>query len=345
MSRYSELQTQLSAEPRTWLVTGAAGFIGSHLVESLLGLDQKVIGLDNFATGKDRNLKAVRNAAGENKSANFNFIEGDITDPDTCSQACLGADYVLHQAALGSVPRSIEEPLSSHHSNVTGMLNMLIAARDQKVSRFVYASSSAVYGNDPRLPKLEDNTGDPISPYAATKLVDEVYANTFSIAYQLDSIGLRYFNVFGPRQDPEGAYAAVIPKWVAGMLLKETININGTGETTRDFCYIDNVVQANLLAATTDNDAAINQAYNIALHEQTSLNELFSVIRDLLQERDPALSIPDASHRGFRPGDVKHSLADIRKAKTLLGYQPTHSLREGLETAIDWYQEHLVPHT
>lgn len=319
-------------------MTGVAGFIGSNLLETLLMLDQHVVGLDNFDTGKRSNLEQVRERVQPEQWARFRFIEGDIADPAVCQAACAGVDYVLHQAALGSVPRSIVEPLASHRANVTGFLQMLLAARDAKVRRFVYASSSAVYGDHPGLPKVEEQTGRVLSPYAATKAMNEVYAQVCADAYGLESIGLRYFNVFGPRQDPEGAYAAVIPKWIAALLRREPVRINGDGETSRDFCYIANVVQANLLAATTTNPGAINQVYNVALGERTTLNELFQTLQTGLRRLDPTMPEQQPVYGEFRPGDVRHSLADISKAARLLGYAPTHRLSEGLEVAFDWYR-------
>ncbi len=342
MSAYQQLQAELRRAPRRWLVTGAAGFIGSNLVETLLGLDQEVIGFDNFSTGKKANLDHVRSLVPSAQWARFNFVEADIEDAAACRQACAGVDLVLHQAALGSVPRSMEEPLASHEINVTGFLNMLLAARDSKVKRFVYASSSAVYGDDPTSPKVEATIGRPLSPYAATKLMNETYASTFAMAYGFDSIGLRYFNVFGPRQDPNGAYAAVIPKWLDALLRRETIFINGDGETTRDFCFISNVVQANLLAATTTNAGAVNQAYNIALGQRTSLNELFEEIQNALRRRQPELPLQKPVYRDFRAGDVRHSLADISKARRLLSFEPVEGLREGLDRAMDWYERAAV---
>ncbi|HEY9174612.1 MAG TPA: SDR family oxidoreductase [Verrucomicrobiae bacterium] len=338
MTAYDLLQLQVRASSRTWLVTGVAGFIGSNLLETLLMLDQHVVGLDNFDTGKRSNLEQVRERVQPEQWARFRFIEGDIADPAVCQAACAGVDYVLHQAALGSVPRSIVEPLASHRANVTGFLQMLLAARDAKVRRFVYASSSAVYGDHPGLPKVEEQTGRVLSPYAATKAMNEVYARVCADAYGLESIGLRYFNVYGPRQDPEGAYAAVIPKWIAALLRREPVRINGDGETSRDFCYIANVVQANLLAATTTNPGAINQVYNVALGERTTLNELFQTLQTGLRRLDPTMPEQQPVYGEFRPGDVRHSLADISKAARLLGYAPTHRLSEGLEVAFDWYR-------
>jgi UDP-N-acetylglucosamine 4-epimerase len=325
-----------------WLVTGAAGFIGSNLVEALLKLDQRVIGLDNFATGHKKNLEQVKALVSTEQWARFSFIDDDIRDPAICQRACRGVDFVLHQAALGSVPRSIDDPFATHEANVNGFLNMLVAARDAKVKRFVYASSSALYGDHPGLPKVEDKIGQPLSPYAATKCFNELYADVFARCYGTPSIGLRYFNVFGPRQDPEGAYAAVIPKWVAAMLKGEPVVINGDGETSRDFCYIENVVQANLLAATTENPAAVNQVYNVACGERTTLNELFTLIQIGLAKTNPDVMKIKPTCRDFRPGDVRHSLADISKAQRLLGYAPTHSVRQGLETALDWYRRNVV---
>ena len=328
MKAYQQLQADLRQTPQTWLVTGAAGFIGSHLVETLLKLGQNVRGLDNFATGRRENVSAL---------PPYTFIEGDLRDPDTCAKACAGIDYVLHQGALGSVPRSIDDPRASHESNVNGTLNIFLAARDAGVKRVVYASSSSVYGDEPNLPKVEDRLGNVLSPYAATKLITEIYAGAFAKSYGLETIGLRYFNVFGARQDPEGAYAAVIPKWVAAMLRGDQVIINGDGETSRDFCYIDNVVQMNLLAATSQIEGATGTAYNVAVHHRTTLNQLFEKLRALLQARKPRLHIADPDYRDFRPGDVRHSLADISKANRLVGYEPTHLIDEGLAEAIDWY--------
>ncbi len=337
MSVYENLKQNLRVEPKRWLITGAGGFIGSHLLERLLELDQHVVGLDNFSTGYAKNLQQVQAIVGPERWKNFQFLEGDIRDLAECKCACHGVDFVLHHAALGSVPQSILDPLASHESNVTGFINMLIAARDAKAKRFVYASSSAIFGDDPELPKIEHKVGNPLSPYAATKKMNEIYADVFARVYGLESIGLRYFNVFGPRQDPEGAYAAVIPKWIAALLQRETVVINGDGETSRDFCFVENVVQANLLAATTDNSEAINQAYNIAVGKCTTLNELFALLQNGLRQRDASLPEQKPQHQAFRAGDVRHSLADISKAKKLLGYDPTHPVGEGLRLALDWY--------
>jgi UDP-N-acetylglucosamine 4-epimerase len=334
---YAALCEELARNPRTWLITGVAGFIGSNLLETLLRLDQHVVGLDNFATGHRRNLDEVRTLMSPTQWQRFTFLEGDIRDLDLCRQACRGVDYVLHQAALGSVPRSIEDPVATNQSNVDGFLHMLVAARDAGVQSFIYAASSSTYGDHPRLPKVEDEIGRPLSPYAVTKYVNELYAEVFDRCYGFRSIGLRYFNIFGPRQDPEGAYAAVIPKWIAAMIRDEPVYINGDGETSRDFCYVENAIQANLLAATTRDEAARGQVYNIAVGRRTTLNELFELLRAELAPRFPHLKDKRPLHRDFRPGDVRHSLADISKAQRLLHYQPTHTVEEGLRIAMDWY--------
>ena len=333
----------IARAPRTWLVTGAAGFIGSNLLEALLGLGQRVIGLDNFSTGYRHNLDEVERAVGSAAWSRFRFIEGDIRSLAACREACQGVDVVLHQAALGSVPRSIDDPLTSHETNVTGFLHMLVAARDAHVKRFVYAASSAAYGDFPGLPKVETHVGRPLSPYGAGKYMNELYADVFGRCYGLATVGLRYFNVFGPRQDPNGAYAAVIPKWIAAMLHGETVYINGDGETARDFCFIDNVVQANLLAGTLEDRAALDQVYNVAVGEQTSLNTLFESLRALLAARGRALECAAPVYREFRQGDVRLSRADIGKARRLLGFNPTWPVQEGLERAIDWYVARLAP--
>jgi UDP-N-acetylglucosamine/UDP-N-acetylgalactosamine 4-epimerase len=337
MAAYESLKAQLKMAPKTWLVTGVAGFIGSNLLECLLEIGQRVVGLDNFATGYRHNLDSVRAGVGEKAWKSFRFIEGDIRNLEICREACADVGYVLHQAALGSVPRSLEDPLATNGANIDGFLNMLVAARDAGVARFVYAASSSTYGDHPDLPKVEDRIGRPLSPYAVTKLVNELYADVFARAYGMKSMGLRYFNIFGRRQDPEGAYAAVIPKWIAAILSGGPACINGDGETSRDFCYIENAIQANLLAATTDDPEAQNQVYNVAVGERTSLNQLFVTIRDLLAERDPELARARPVHRDFRPGDVRHSLADISKAARLLGYTPSHRTGEGLREAMEWY--------
>lgn len=337
MNIHDDLAARLRAQPRIWLVTGAAGFIGSHLMETLLKLDQTVIGLDNFSTGKQENINMVREAVGSRLSQKLIFIRGDIRSLRDCRMACKGVDVVLHQAAIGSVPRSIDDPAETNSSNIDGFLNMLIAARDAGVTRFVYAASSATYGDSPTLPKVEEEIGRPLSPYAVTKYVNELYAGVFASCYGLESIGLRYFNVFGPRQDPEGAYAAVIPKWIDALLRNEPVYINGDGTTARDFCYIGNAVQANLLAATTSNPAAVNQVYNVALGAQTTLDELFVMIRLLLAPEFPEVMNRHPEYREFRAGDVHISQADIGKAQTLLGYRPLWEVREGIKWSLNWY--------
>jgi UDP-N-acetylglucosamine/UDP-N-acetylgalactosamine 4-epimerase len=336
MTRFETLQQEMRQRPATWLVTGAAGFIGSNLVEWLLSLDQDVVGLDNFSTGHHRNLEEVRERVGA-AAERFRFIEGDIRNLETCRAACEGVDYVLHQAALGSVPRSLEDPLTTNQANVDGFLHMLIAARDAGVRRFVYAASSSTYGDHPALPKVEDAIGRPLSPYAVTKYVNELYARVFQDAYGIETVGLRYFNVFGKRQDPEGAYAAVIPKWVGNLLDGRPCAINGDGETSRDFCYVDNAVQANLLAATATGEGVAGEVYNVAVGERTTLNELFALIRDGLREYDPDLAGAEPDYGPFRAGDVRHSQADIGKAAARLGYAPTHTVDQGLAEALEWY--------
>ena len=342
MNAYEQLIERLSDKPKLWLVTGSAGFIGSNLLETLLRLNQRVVGLDNYATGSRGNLDQVRDLVGPNRWKHFLKIDGDIRDLDTCKRASHGVDYILHQAALGSVPRSLANPGDSHATNVTGFLNMLLAARDSEVKRFVYASSSSVYGDHPALPKVEDALGQCLSPYAVTKRANELYAEVFGRCYGLSAIGLRYFNVFGPRQDPSGPYAAVIPKWIAAMMRNESICINGDGQTSRDFCYVANVVQANLLAATVKGAQAINQVYNVALSDRTTLNTLFGLLRDNLLPWYPHLKTCRPVYRDFRPGDVLHSEANISKAMRLLGYQPSHTVEQGLAEALDWYRQHLV---
>jgi len=338
---YAALHARLPLAPKTWLITGVAGFIGCNLLETLLKLDQPVLGLDNFATGHRHNLDQVRAAVSAAQWARFTFIEGDIRHVETCRQACSGVDYVLHQAALGSVPRSLEDPMTTHSTNIDGFLNMLVAARDAGVARFVYAASSSTYGDHPDLPKIEDRIGKPLSPYAVTKLVNEHYAEVFARAYGFKCIGLRYFNIFGPHQDPLGAYAAVVPKWTAALIHNEPVWINGDGETSRDFCYITNAVQANLLAATAHHPDAADQVYNVAVGERTSLNALFEAIRTALAPRFAHLADAQPHYRDFRAGDVRHSLADISKARTLLGYEPSHRVHEGLAEAMDWYVNDL----
>lgn len=334
---FRDLQSSLSAKPRTWLITGAAGFIGSNLLEALLKLGQRVVGLDNFATGYQRNLDEVQTLVTPVQWSNFLFIKGDIRELTDCQKACEGVDFVLHQAALGSVPRSLEDPILTNSANVTGFLNMLVAARDARVKSFTYAASSSTYGDHPGLPKVEDAIGKPLSPYAVTKYVNEMYADVFARCYGFNAIGLRYFNVFGPRQDPEGAYAAVIPKWIASMIRDEPVYINGDGETSRDFCFIANVVQANLLAATAQSPDTVNQVYNVAVGDRTTLNELYAQLHRNLLPRYPHLEGAQPVHREFRAGDVRHSLADISKAEQLLGYRPKQRVGEGLELAMPWY--------
>ncbi len=331
------LRKELQERPRRWLVTGSAGFIGSHLVEALLAHGQEVVSLDNFATGYRQNLDEVRAAVGAGAWQRHRFVEADIAELAACRKACEGVSVVLHEAALGSVPRSIADPLLTHASNATGFLNMLVAARDAGVARFVYAASSSTYGDHPGLPKVEDAIGRPLSPYAVTKYVDELYADVFGRCYGTATIGLRYFNVFGARQDPEGAYAAVIPRWVDAMLRGSPVVIHGDGETTRDFCYIDNVVQANLLAATTENPAALNEVYNVAVGGRMSLRELYDTLRSLLAAQHPGLAIQPPRHEDFRAGDVRHSQADIGKARRLLGFDPAFDVRAGLACALPWY--------
>ncbi|MEI6703501.1 MAG: NAD-dependent epimerase/dehydratase family protein [Deltaproteobacteria bacterium] len=341
MNRYEAVRNLLQADPKTWLVTGVAGFIGSNLLEHLLLMNQRVIGLDNFSTGKRSNMEEVRSSVTETQWQRFTFIEGDIRELPTCREVCQGVDYILHEAALGSVPRSIEDPISSNESNVSGFLNMLVAARDAGVKRFVYAASSSTYGDHPGLPKVENAIGRPLSPYAVTKYVNELYADVFASTYGMELIGLRYFNVFGPRQDPEGAYAAVIPCWIRALIKGETIYINGNGETSRDFCFVENVIQMNLLAATTTETAPVNQVYNTALNARTSLNELFNMLHGRLLLNYPHLRGCKPVFRDFRKGDVLHSQADISKAAKLLGYAPTHTIDQGLDAALPWYTANL----
>jgi UDP-N-acetylglucosamine 4-epimerase len=336
MIAYTELQTRLFAAPKNWLITGVAGFIGSNLLEALLNLNQRVVGLDNFSTGYKHNFDEVQSTVTAEQWANFRFIEGDIRNLADCQGACQSVDYVLHQAALGSVPRSIADPITTNANNIDGFLNMLVAARDAKVQRLVYAASSSTYGDHPDLPKVEANIGKPLSPYAVTKLVNELYADVFARTYFFKTIGLRYFNIFGKRQDPNGAYAAVIPKWTAALIKGEEVFVNGDGETSRDFCHIENAVQANLLAATTENPAALNQVYNVALGDRTSLNDLYKLIASSLAQY---CKLPNSklSYRDFRAGDVRHSLADISKARSLLGYAPTMKVGAGVAAAMPWY--------
>ena len=334
---FDQVKRGLAEHPRTWLVTGSAGFIGSHLVETLLALGQRVVSLDNFATGHRRNLEEVRDNVGEARWRRHRFLERDIRSLDACREAVAGVDVVLHEAALGSVPRSLADPVATHTANVDGFVNMLVASREAGVRRFVYAGSSSTYGDHAALPKVEATIGRPLSPYAVTKLVNELYAQVFGRCYGMETIGLRYFNVFGARQDPDGPYAAVIPRWIGAMLRGDDVVVNGDGETTRDFCYIDNVVQANLLAATTDNRDAINEVFNVAVGGRTSLNQLFACIRDELARHEPGVAQCKPRHAPFRAGDVPHSQADVGKAAALLGYEPTHTIGDGLRAAMTWY--------
>ncbi len=340
MKKFDKIKTDLLRSQHTWCVTGVAGFIGSNILEILLKLNQKVIGLDNFSTGYQKNLDEAKVAVSTTQWANFRFIEGDIRNLEDCREAVSNCDYVLHQAALGSVPRSLDDPITTNDVNVGGHLNMLTAARDAGIKGFVYAASSSTYGDHPSLPKVEDNIGDPLSPYAVTKYVNELYGSVFETAYNFKSTGLRYFNVFGPRQDPQGAYAAVIPLWTAAIIAGDTLFINGDGETSRDFCYVDNAVQANILAALAQGDAA-GQVYNVACNVRTTLNELKSYIHTSLLKFDESVASPDVIYREFRDGDVRHSQADISKAASLLGFEPTHQIGAGIDNAMPWYLNSL----
>ncbi len=344
MTRYEQIKAELLDSPKTWLVTGVAGFIGSNLLEHLLKLNQKVVGLDNFATGHQHNLDEVQSLVTKEQWQGFNFIEGDIRNYQDCEAALAnngsGVDYVLHQAALGSVPRSIADPVTTNAANITGFLNMLQAAKEAKVKSFTYAASSSTYGDHPALPKEEENIGNPLSPYAVTKYVNELYAGVYAKTYGFKTIGLRYFNVFGQRQDPNGAYAAVIPKWTADMIKGEDVFINGDGETSRDFCFIENVVQMNILAATAADDAKSN-VYNVAVGERTTLNTLFDALKSALA--DNSVNYGKATiYRDFRTGDVRHSQADISKAKNKLGYIPNYRIYNGIGKAMPWYVEFLT---
>lgn len=339
MTRYEHLEAELLNVPKTWLVTGVAGFIGSNLLEKLLKLNQTVVGLDNFATGHQCNLEEVKAQVRSEQWQRFSFIEGDIRTLEDCQKTCEGVDYVLHQAALGSVPRSINNPITTDGTNIGGFLNMLVAARDCGVASFTYAASSSTYGDHPALPKVEEKIGKPLSPYAVTKYVNELYADVFAKTYGFNTIGLRYFNVFGKRQDPNGAYAAVIPKWAAAMIQGDDVFINGDGETSRDFCFIENAVQANLLAATAEQSAK-NEVYNVAVGDRTTLNDLFNALKSALAENGiPYYKTP--VYRDFRAGDVRHSQADVSKAKSMLGYAPGHKINSGIAMAMPWYIENV----
>lgn len=336
-TRYEQVKAELKENPRTWLITGVAGFIGSNLLETLLKLDQKVVGLDNFATGHQHNLDEVQTLVKEDQWQRFRFIEGDICDLETCQQAIKGVNYVLHQAALGSVPRSINDPITTNKANIDGFLNMLVASKDEGVDSFTYAASSSTYGDHPALPKVEENIGNPLSPYAVTKYVNELYADVFSRTYDFHSIGLRYFNVFGPRQDPNGAYAAVIPKWTAAMIKGDSVVINGDGETSRDFCFVDNAVQANILAARKEGILKSN-IYNVAVGDKTSLNRLFEMIKEMLASNDFHYT-KEPKYQGFRKGDVRHSLASIEKAARDFDYVPEVKMERGLGLSVKWFFE------
>ena len=337
--KYKKIEDALSSKSETWLITGVAGFIGSNLLEALLKLNQKVVGLDNFATGHQANLDEVKESVSAEQWSAFTFVEGDICEPETCVEVVKGVDHVLHQAALGSVPRSIKDPITTNNTNISGFINMLVAAKDANVRSFTYAASSSTYGDHPALPKIEENIGNPLSPYAVTKYVNELYAQVFARTYGFKSIGLRYFNVFGKRKDPNGAYAAVIPKWTAAMINDEPLYINGDGETSRDFCFIENVVQMNILAAQSDASAR-DQVYNVAVGDRTTLKQLFTVLKNALNENGVSYN-KEPEYKDFRAGDVRHSQADITKAKTRLGYEPQFSISEGILKAMPWYVNSL----
>ena len=339
MIRYEEVCKELFDNPKTWLITGVAGFIGSNLLEKLLLLNQTVVGLDNFATGHKHNLDEVQSLVTQEQWARFTFINGDIRDLETCKQAAQGVNYVLHQAALGSVPRSIADPIATNAANITGFVNILTAAKDESVDSFTYAASSSTYGDHPALPKIEENIGNPLSPYAVTKYVNELYAGVFAKTYNFKSIGLRYFNVFGKRQDPNGAYAAVIPKWTAAMIKNEDIFINGDGETSRDFCFIENTVQMNILSAVAKDEAKDN-VYNVAVGDRTTLNELYNSIQNALNKIGQNLDTTP-KYRDFRKGDVRHSQADINKARKNLGYTPEFRIQDGIEETMHWYKSNI----
>tara|TARA_B110000483_G_scaffold66276_1_gene82947 strand:- start:153 stop:1178 length:1026 start_codon:yes stop_codon:yes gene_type:complete len=336
MSRFNKISDELIQNPKIWLITGVGGFIGSNLLETLLLLNQKVVGIDNFSTGNPDNLIDVQSLVSKKQWANFKFLKGDIASLNSCKKACQGVDFVLHQAAIGSVPRSIKNPIKTNKSNITGFLNMLVAARDAKVTNFVYAASSSTYGDHKALPKREHIIGNPLSPYAVTKYVNELYADVFKKAYNFNTIGLRYFNVFGKRQTPKSTYAAVIPKWIDMIANNQEVFINGDGETSRDFCFIENAVQANILAATSTNQLALNNIYNIAVGDRTSLNQLYRILQAFIKKENK-FQHSKLIYRSFRDGDVRHSQADITKAKKLLGYKPTHKVRDGLKATVGWY--------
>jgi UDP-N-acetylglucosamine/UDP-N-acetylgalactosamine 4-epimerase len=339
LSTYDDLLQALKKERYTWLITGVAGFIGSSLLETLLKMDQRVVGLDNFSTGYQKNLDDVESLVSPLQWKKFQFIQGDIRNLGDCLKACDNVDYVLHQAALGSVPRSIADPIATNEVNISGFLNMLVAGRDKKVKRLIYAASSSTYGDHPDLPKIEERVGKPLSPYAVTKLVNELYADVFSKTYNIELIGLRYFNVFGPRQNPNGAYAAVIPNWITKILANQSIHINGDGETSRDFCFIANAVQANLLASMSQNPLAVNQVFNVAVGEQNTLKKLFGLLCDTFRAHSLQYS-KEPIFQEFRSGDVRHSLADISKARNLLGYVPTFTLTQGISQLVPWWLSH-----
>lgn len=341
MNKYDHIKHTLSNQSHVWLVTGCAGFIGSNLVETLLNLGQKVVGIDNFSTGHHHNLVDIERNVSSEAWTNFTFYEGDIADYDMCVKATTNVKIILHQAALGSVPRSIDNPVNSNRSNVTGFLNLLTAAKDNGVKRFVYASSSSVYGDSDELPKVEERTGNLLSPYAVTKYVNELYAGVFHKCYGMETIGLRYFNVFGKRQDPNGAYAAVIPKWIASLLQQEPVYINGDGETSRDFTYISNVIQANILAGTTTDTRAFGQAFNTAVGGRLTLNELYASISSRLEQSFKSFTVKPVIYRDFRQGDIRHSNANIDKICNVLGFTPTHNIDQGLEESIEWYINNL----
>lgn len=341
MTVFSKQCEHLKDHQYTWLVTGCAGFIGSNLTEFLLLHNQIVVGVDNFSTGKQKNLDDIHANVNE-KYNNFKFIEGDIVELNICEQAIAGADFILHQAALGSVPRSIENPINTNNSNVTGFLNMLWQAKKADVKKFVFASSSSVYGDDKNLPKIEQTVGTPLSPYAVTKKVNELYAHVFCETYGIPTIGIRYFNVFGKRQDPEGAYAAVIPKWIKAMIDGDEISIFGDGETSRDFCYVKNVIQMNILAALSDNPKANGEVFNCAVSNRTTLTDLFNLLKNGLSSHHPSISDIKAQYKDFRAGDIAHSHANINKSSQILGYMPEYNLKQGLEEALDWYMQNLI---